>query len=339
VNSPVITDVKTRFLGRTGLSVSEIGFGTWGLGGNVGGAVAYGPADDVESLRALRQALESGITFYETADLYGFGHSEQLLGQAFAARRQEVIIATKAGIVTARGEQDFSEAHLRAALAGSRKRLQTDYVDAFLLHNPPLALFEQNPQLIAFMESLQREGQIRAWGVSLRSPNDGPGFITRFGCPIVQVNFNLTDQRARQNGLLDLCAQQQTGCIIRTPLCFGFLTGQYGADTDFNSADHRRLWAPEQRRLWADASRAFNAAVNPIPEQTPAQIALRFCLSYPGVSTTIPGMLTDAHVRDNAGASRLGPLCPDERIRLEQLYEQHSFFLAETRPAQQDATT
>ena len=315
--------MNTRPLGRTGLHVSEIGFGTWGLGGT-----AYGSADDCESLRALQHALDTGITFYDTADLYGSGRSETLLGQAFAGARDRVVVATKAGIVSASGEQDFSPAHLRDALTASLERLCTDYADVFLLHDPPIALLEQQPGVIRLLETLQRDGRIRAWGVSVRSPDNALVAVTRFGAPVIEVNFNLADQRARQNGLLDLCANRQAGCIIRTPLCFGFLTGQFAADTAFGPADHRRRWSHEQRQRWADAGRAFSAAVTPVAGQTPAQVALRFCLSYPGVSTAIPGMLTASHVDDNAGASCLGPLSLEERRRIEELYEQHRFFLS-----------
>ena len=121
---------------------------------------------------------------------------------------------------------------------------------------------------------------------------------------------------------------------LRTPLCFGFLTRQYAANAQFAEGDHRRRWSAEQRKLWDDAGKAFNAAVSPLPGQTSAQTALRFCLSYPGVSTTIPGMLTVAHVDDNSAASALGPMPADERTRLEKLYEEQQFFLAPQRPAQ-----
>jgi len=316
--------MNTRSLGRTGLRVSEIGFGTWGLGGT-----AYGPTDDRESLRALQHALERGVTFYDTADLYGDGRSESLLGRAFASARDRVVIATKAGFVSARGAQDFSPSHLQNALTGSLRRLQTDYVDVFLLHNPPITLLEQQPEVIRLLENLQREGRIRAWGVSVRSPSDGLIAITRFDVPLIEVNFNLADQRARQNGLLDLCARRQIGCIIRTPLCFGFLTGQYTTNTALAANDHRRRWSFEQRQRWAEGGRLFSAAIASIAGQTPAQIALRFCLSYAGVSSVIPGMLTAAHVDENAAASSLGPLTAQERQRMEELYEQHCFFVGE----------
>jgi aryl-alcohol dehydrogenase-like predicted oxidoreductase len=326
-----------RALGGTGLTVSEIGFGTWGLGGDNGGAVAYGPADDEESIRALQHAVECGINFFDTADLYGFGHSEDLLGQAFRGKRDKVILCTKAGLISVDGKQDFSKEHLQKALNGSLRRLRTDYVDVFLLHNPPIDLLDQDSELIPFLEELKRSGKFKAWGVSLRSPQDGLKAVEHFHCPVIQTNFNLTDQRARQNGLLDLCARQNTGCVIRTPLCFGFLTGHYSENPQFDPSDHRRRWSIEQRQQWTEASRAFNAAVTPISGQTPAQVALRFCLSYSGVSTTIPGMLISAHVDDNAGSGRLGPMAPGERQRLEQEYEQRSFFLSAQRPAQQSA--
>ncbi len=334
MNCPVTTNVKTRPLGRTGLQVSEIGFGTWGLGGTTGGAVAYGPADDAESLRALRQAHACGINFFDTADLYGCGHSEKLLGQAFATQRSQVVIATKAGLVDLQGAQDFSPAHIQAALTASLQRLQTDYIDVFLLHNPPLAVLNENPTLLRLLETLQRNGQIRTWGISVRSPNDGLVAVSRFGCRVIEVNFNLTDQRARQNGLLDLCAHHQTGCIIRTPLCFGFLTGQYTERTNFDPTDQRSRWTPDQRHRWAEAGRKFNAAALPLPEQTPAQLALRYCLSYPSVSTVIPGMLTVSHVQDNAGASPLGPLTSTELHRIETLYEDQKNILIDHRPLQ-----
>jgi aryl-alcohol dehydrogenase-like predicted oxidoreductase len=326
--------VKSRLLGQTGLLVSEIGFGTWGLGGNVGGSIAYGPADDRESLRALQAALDRGVTFYDTSDFYGYGHSERLLGEAFAKQRDRVVIATKAGFVDASGAQDFTPAHIRSALDGSLQRLCSDYVDLLQLHNPPMDALEKNPEIIGVLKTLRSEGKIRAWGISLRSPEDGLAAVGRFDSPAIQVNFNLVDQRARQNGLLDLCAKRNAGCIIRTPLCFGFLAAEVAAEANLDPSDHRRRWSPEQRQRWTAAGEAFRTAAVGNGHQTEAQIALRFCLSYPAVSTTIPGMLTVAHVEDNAAASDAGPLSADVRQHMEQLYEEHAVFFAEDRPAQ-----
>jgi aryl-alcohol dehydrogenase-like predicted oxidoreductase len=141
------------------------------------------------------------------------------------------------------------------------------------------------------------------------------------------VNFNLTDQRARHNGLLELCAQRGIAVIIRTPLCFGFLTGAFAAQEQFDASDHRSRWSAEQRRRWNEAHGAFARCLHEQAGQTPAQVALRFCLSYPGVSTVIPGMLTPEHVDENTAASAFGRLDTGELKRIEGLYGEECFFV------------
>src|SRR4051812_21278812 len=162
--------MRYRSLGSTGLRVSEIGFGTWGLGGAANGAMAYGPTSDAESLRALQAALDQGINFFDTADLYGYGHSEQLLGKAFAGVRDRVVIASKGGMVDGSGKQDFRPAYLRAALERSLARLGTDYVDLYQLHSPPADLLVRDGSIVAELQKLKGEGKIRAYGLSARSP-------------------------------------------------------------------------------------------------------------------------------------------------------------------------
>ncbi|MGA2685002.1 MAG: aldo/keto reductase [Verrucomicrobiota bacterium] len=305
--------MKYRLLGETGLRVSEIGFGTWGLGGDRKGAVAYGPANDEVSRTALQTACDLGINFFDTADLYGFGHSEELLGEVFSPRRNSVIIATKGGFADS-GEQDFSVEHLRRALEASLRRLRSDYVDLYQLHSPSIATLREQPEIVELMAELHAAGKIRAWGFSARSPEEARQAIEEFHAPCVQVNFNLTDQRAVTNGLLDLCRQRRAGVIVRTPLCFGFLTGKYAGDSTFAATDHRSRWPAEQRQRWQEANDVFRFLFSANPSDTPAQLALRFCLSFPAVSTTVPGMLTDAHVRENAAASERETL-PSELLR------------------------
>ncbi|MBI3044313.1 MAG: aldo/keto reductase [Betaproteobacteria bacterium] len=316
--------MRYRALGRTGLEVSEIGFGAWGIGGDAGGAVAYGPTDRAESLTALRAALDRGITFYDTADFYGHGRSEELIGEAFAGRRGEVVIASKAGLLPDGKHHDFSPGHLRRSLESSLRRLRTDYVDLYQLHGPPPGAFSD--ETLDALQSLQREGKARAIGLSARSPEEGRAAAGRFGFACLQINFNLLDQRAAERGLFDLAAREGTGIIVRTPLCFGFLTGRYTARDPFHERDHRGRWSADQRERWASAPERFAALISELPGQSPAQFALRYCLSYTCVSTAIPGMLTASHVEENAGASALPPLDEAERARIAGIYRQSSFF-------------
>lgn len=314
-----------RRLGSTGIDVSEIGFGAWGLGGDIKGARAYGPTDDDESIAALRRALELGVNFFDTADFYGFGHSETVIGRAFKEHRKQVIIASKAGFLDAEGKQDFSPAHLRRSLEGTLKRLGTDYLDVYQLHSPPVELLTGDPEILGTLDGLRGEGLIRAYGVSLRSPEDGMKLLSSRRCGCVQVNFNLADQRARESGLFDLCRRTDTGIIVRTPLCFGFLTGQYPDTGRLAASDHRRRWSADQVRRWHRASQLFTRAMGDTPEQTPAQAALRFCLSYPEVTSVIPGMLTAGQVEENAAAGALGPFREDVLAGIQAVYKEQDF--------------
>jgi aryl-alcohol dehydrogenase-like predicted oxidoreductase len=323
--------MRYRRLERAGLQASEIGFGTWGLGGDHRGAVAYGPTDDRESIRALRLAFDLGVTFYDTADLYGHGHSEELLGQALAGVRPFIVIAAKAGFLDQDGAQDFSTEHLRAALDGSLRRLRTTYVDLFQLHSPPLEVLHSDSAIPRFLEEVRRSGKARAVGVSVRSPGDGLVVAREWDVDAIQVNFNLADQRAAQDGLLELCTERGIGVIVRTPLCFGFLTGAFADPAGFGTSDHRQRWSPEQRARWHEASELFHRFRSE-GGQTPAQFALRFCLSYDAMWTAIPGMLTTGQVEENVRASDLGPLSAEDLRQVEELYRGQEFFLGKMEP-------
>ena len=234
------------------------------------------------------------------------------------------MIASKAGLVEDGSKSDFSPAHLKRALEASLRRLKTDYIDLYQLHSPPPdALSEVT---ISFLQKTKTEGMIRAYGISARSPAEAKAAVERYGFPVVQVNFNLVDRRAIDCGLFALAARDRVGVVARTPLSFGFLTGRYAANEEFHAQDHRRRWSAEQRRLWAEAPQRFAALIAALPGQTAAQFALRYCLSQACVSSTIPGMLTAAHVEENAAASDFSLPDASELARIAGISEQVEFF-------------
>jgi len=318
--------MKYRTFGNSGIQVSEIGFGAWGIGGLVQDSSAYGPTDDKVSQQALVAAFDAGVTFYDTAALYGYGHSEELIGKTFRAVRDQIVLSTKAGYVNFSGVQDFSPDYLRTSLEGSLRRLQTEYVDVFQLHDPPIDLLKNDNTIMATLEKLQNEGKIRVIGISTRSPMDSLLAVEQFGFKSIQVNFNMVDQRAIELGLFDACRTHGVGVIARTPLCFGFLTGKYAADDDYAEGDHRRKWKREQIELWAEACNLFSAELTNKEPQSNAQIALRYVLSCAEISTTIPGMLSDEHVVENTAASDFGSFTSDVIKRFSEIYAQHTFF-------------
>lgn len=322
--------MKYRALGRTGLSVSEIGFGAWGIGGRTSGTTSYGDTDDRTSLAALARALDCGITFFDTSAAYGNGHSEMLLGQAFAGRRDKVTIATKAGYDSWDRPPDFSADAVVASVERSLGRLHCDYIDLLQLHNPPAeALREEG--LRAALARLRADGKIRAWGVSAKSPAEAIEALAEFEAPVVQANFNMMDVRALDSGLLAEAERRGAGFIGRTPLCFGFLSGTIGRDTAFPPGDHRLGWSQAQLDNWIDGASDLLEAVEAAPGTAGAQAALRFCLAFPAVSTIIPGILTPDEADQNAAASLAGPLPAAAAEAVLAINRRRQFFVARPR--------
>jgi aryl-alcohol dehydrogenase-like predicted oxidoreductase len=312
-----------RQLGNARLTVSEIGFGAWGIGGLTENATSYGVTDDKESQRTLVEAFEQGITFYDTSNIYGNGHSEKLIAETLGPERSHIVIATKAGFTKHGGPHNLEPAYLRDCLEGSLRRLQTDYIDLYQLHSPPIAIVTD--ETVETLARFREEGKIREYGISLKDPDDGIPAITKFGFTALQVNFSMTDQRIRKNGLLETAEQHNVSIISRTPFNFGFLTDAPRA-TEFDARDHRSNWSKEQRERWADAPKFF-ASLNEGKNRTMAQLALRFCLSPKAVATVIPGMLHPQQVRENGASSELAPLTPDELQAIYEIANQQSFFV------------
>ena len=241
--------------------------------------------------------------------------------------RDRVVIATKAGLESFTTPSDFSPAALRRSLEGSLKRLRSDYVDLFQLHNPPPNLFQRAPESYAALEALVREGKARAFGVSVKSPDEAIAILASHAVASVQVNLNMLDIRAVEAGLLDAATHAGTGIIARTPLSFGFLSGAVTADTQFPAGDHRRRWSRAQLARWVEGAAAMHGAAAVPPTQSRSQAALRFCLSFPQVSTVIPGILTPEEADENAIASEQGPLPDAARDSILDLNRQQDFFV------------
>lgn len=314
--------MKYRKLGRTGMEVSEIGFGTWGLGGN-----SYGEVDDEISIKTLNLAFEKGVNFFDTADLYGNGHSEEIIAEAINGHRDKIIIATKGGTLPHRGftmPQDFSEQHLAKALHGSLKRLKTDYVDLFQLHSPQIDDIERC-NVINTLEQFKTAGKIREYGISARSPQDGLLAIDKYNFPVVQVNYNMADQRAAEINLFEASERNNTGVIIRTPLVFGYLAGKLTGGEKLQDSDHRSNWPKEQLMRWANAPRLFNE-MNKDKTRTLVQLALQFCLFKKAVSTVIPGMMNINEVKENIDSIYTEKLTDVEMEQIYHIYRDNIFY-------------
>jgi aryl-alcohol dehydrogenase-like predicted oxidoreductase len=320
----------SRVLGRSGIEVSEIGFGCWAIGGpftaNGGGANGWGESDDGESVAAIRRAMELGITFFDTADVYGAGHSEQVLGQAVAGHRDEVVIATKFGYTfdTERREatgEDASPAYIRRACRASLRRIGTDRIDLYQLHLGELPLTRAQ-EVVGTLEGLVSDGLIRAYGWSTDDPQRAAAFARGAHCAAVQHELNVL---ADDPDMLAACGTFDLASVNRGPLAMGLLTGKYGAATRMPADDVRATqpWvsyftdgSPAPRWLArVDAIREVLAS----GERTMAQGALCWLLARSPRTVPIPGIRTVKQAEQNAAPLWQGPLAPAQMAEIAQL--------------------
>ena len=319
--------MKYRIFGSTLLNVSEIGFGGWGIGGNNANSKAYGPTDDNESIESLNLSFEKGINFFDTSPLYGFGHSENLIGKTFEKKRKDVIIASKVGYVNFQGGQNFSSEYIEQSVDKSLKRLRSDYLDILQLHDVSFENLENNSDILESIYLIKKKGKCRFFGFSSKSHEDTSKIIDKNIFECVQLNFNLIDQRVFENKLFQKCIDKNVAVICRTPLCFGFLTGKYNNETLFHKDDHRSRWPKEQIDLWSKSYKFFIDKIKNAESQTAAQISLRYCLSFNAISTIIPGMLNIQHVIENTYSSDLGPLSNEVLDEFKNIYNENDFFI------------
>lgn len=294
--------MQYRKFGTTDLLVSEIGFGAWAIGGDamIGNtAIGWGPADDAVSKEAICAALDTGINFFDTADIYGLGHSEELLGNTI--QNKDIIIATKVGNV-ARNHSftfDYSKDYIINACEQSLKRLKRDVIDYYQLHTARLPHLQQG-DCIEAMQVLQRQGKIRYWGISLNTFAPQPEtnyFMEHHLGSGFQIVLNIINQRGL--GMIKQAAEKGYGVIVRMPLQFGLLTGKFTPQSTFADTDHRH------NRLTPEIITASTNALEPVwalcnkYNISKTQLALSYILSYKEVSTVIPGIRTKEHVTGN----------------------------------------
>jgi aryl-alcohol dehydrogenase-like predicted oxidoreductase len=316
--------VRTRRLGKTGREVSEIGFGAWAIGGG------WGDTDDDESLAALHAAVDAGVTFFDTADVYGDGRSERLLGRLLRERDEELFVATKFLRREPLGVERLTYENLRRWLERSRENLGVDTVDLVQLHCPPWEAYYE-PVVYEACDRLVDEGMVRAWGVSVQKVEEALKAIEHPGVATVQLIFNVFRQRPAEL-FFGQAQKRDVGVIVRVPLASGLLTGKFGRDATFAADDHR---AYNRRGERFDVGETFAGVdfatglelvdtLRPlVPDgATMAQLALRWILEFDAVSTVIPGAKTPHQAHANAAASDLAPLPRATMQAIGELYRE-----------------
>jgi len=301
--------LPVRALGKTGLDLPVLSFGGWAIGGNDQGN-SYGPTDDDESRRALQRAWAMGCRLVETADVYGHGHSESLIGEMLGDK-SEVRFCSKVG-ADFYGQLDtvrlnFYPSYIRFALEKSLKRLRRDVLDLYMLHNPPPQVVGDE-RLYETLEMLRQEGLIRHYGVSIHQMQEGLDAI-RTGAPaFLLVPYNLM-HRAADETLLEEARQAGVGIIVREALANGFLAGRTEGHHRWAHGDIRHTWPAQYVADRARAAAGWRRLER--PGRTLAQAALQFPLMHPGVTTVSVGCKTVAQVEENFRALDL-PLSPED---------------------------
>ncbi len=318
--------MQYRELGRTGWKVSTVSFGAWAIGS------AWGAVDDTESLNALRRAVDLGVNFFDTADVYGDGHSERLLAQLKRERREDIVVVTKAGRrLDPHVASGYNRVNLTAFVERSLKNLETDTIDLVQLHCPPTDVYYM-PEVFGVLDDLVRQGKLRHYGVSVERVEEALKAIEYPGVQSVQIIFNIFRQRPAD--LFFARAQQfKVGILTRLPLSSGMLAGKMTRSTAFSADDHRQF---NRHGESFDRGETFSGVdfdlglavveeLRPLvpPGWTMAEFALRWILMFDAVTCTIPGAKRPAQVEDNCRAADLSPIPDETMAKVRAIYEQH----------------
>ena len=317
--------MKLRTLGRTGFEISAVSFGAWAIGGT------WGQVDDSESLAALHRALDLGVNFFDTADVYGDGHSEQLLARLRRERKEPFWIATKAGRrASPHAPEQYNYENLRGWIERSLKNLEVEAIDLVQLHCPPTEVYYR-PEVFGALDRLVKEGKLRHYGVSVERVEEALKAIEFPGVQSVQIIFNLLRRRPAEL-FFQRAIEKRVGVLARLPLSSGLLAGKLSASTKFASDDHRHF---NRKGEAFDRGETFSGidyqvGLELVEElrrllpagMTLAELALRFILDHEAVTCVIPGAKRPAQVAENARAADLPPLSPELHHALEKLYDE-----------------
>ena len=315
--------MKYRTLGRTGWKISEISFGAWAIGG------AWGTVDDRESLAALHAALDGGVNFFDTADVYGDGHSERLLAKLKRERKEKFYIATKAGrrlpVQTVEG---YSRKNLNAWVDRSLKNLNTDAIDLLQLHCPHPEVFYR-PEVFGILDDMVKAGKLRHYGVSVEKVEEALKAIEFPNVQSVQIIFNIFRQRPSELFFAE-AQRRQVGILARVPLASGMLSGKISRASKFARDDHRNFnrhgEAFDRGETFSgvdfDVALATTAKLKKLvpPGASLAQLALKWILEFPAVTCSIPGAKRPGQVTENIAASGPKKLSPAMMKQINALY-------------------
>jgi aryl-alcohol dehydrogenase-like predicted oxidoreductase len=316
--------MRYRALGRTNWKVSEVSFGAWAIGGS------WGNVADSESLAALNKAVDSGVNFIDTADVYGTGRSERLIAQLKRERKADIVVATKAGRKLSPHTADgYNAANLAAFVEDSLRNLCTDCLDLLQLHCPPAEVYDR-PEVFGALDELARAGKIRFYGVSVQRIDEARKALKYPNVQTVQIIFNCFRQRPAEVFFQE-AKERNVGILARVPLASGLLTGKLTARSTFEEGDHRNF---NRHGEQFDVGETFSGvdydlaleAVDEIRSVLPpgvsmAQFALRSILMFDAVSCAIPGGKRPEQVAENCAASELSPLSPNAMSAVREIYD------------------
>ena len=309
--------IEKRILGKSGIEVTKIGLGLWAIGGD-----EWGEVDDRESLDMIDAALDLGINFFDTADVYGMGHSEKLLGRAMKGRRDQFIVATKIGWVDFDRENQISQydtvEKLIAGVESNLERLQTDYVDVIQCH-----IDFREPNMEVFVEGfqkLQAQGKVRAYGVSTSDFEYLQAFNADNKAATLQIDYSILNRTPEEN-IFPYTMENNLGILVRGPLAMGILTGKFSKETKFEDGDFRQNWIKneDEHQVFLNDLEKVEKLEPLANERSLAQLAIQFVMQHPAVTLAIPGAKRISQLKENVRTALMPELTSGEMAVIDSI--------------------